>query len=113
LVHKNLWNKVGGYSETYSPGFYSDPDFAMKLWQNGVRDFKGFGKSLVYHFKCKSTGRVVKNDGRRTFMKTWGFTSSYLYKNVLRVGVPYQKNNPLTFNKGISYLISAAKSKMA
>lgn len=113
LVHKNLWNKVGGYSETYSPGFYSDPDFAMKLWQNGVRDFKGFGKSLVYHFKCKSTGRVVKNDGRRTFMKTWGFTSSYLYKNVLRVGVPYQKNNPLTFNKGIPYLISAAKSKMA
>lgn len=113
IVHINLWNKVGGYSEIYSPGFYSDPDFAMKLWQAGVRDFKGLGKSLVYHFKCKSTGRVIKNDGRKTFMQTWGFTSSYLYKNVLRVGVPFQQNTPLTFKKDISYLISVIKSKLA
>lgn len=113
IVHINLWKKVGGYSEIYSPGFYSDPDFAMKLWQAGVRDFKGLGKSLVYHFKCKSTGRVVKNNGRKTFMKTWGFTPSYLYKNVLRVGESSQTNTKLSFAKGLPYFISVIKSKLA
>lgn len=110
IVHRKLWDKVGGYSEAYSPGFYSDPDFAMKLWQAGVRDFRGLGKSLVYHFKCKSTGRVVRNDGRSTFMKTWGFTSAYLYKHVLKVGVPFNSAQPLTFPKGPSYWLSALKS---
>lgn len=113
IVHRNLWNKVGGYSVEYSPGFYSDPDFSMKLWQAGVRDFKGLGKSLVYHFKCKSTGRVQRNNGRKTFMKKWGFTPSYLYKHVLKVGEPLNGNTPLTFRKGLSYLISAFKAKIA
>ena len=37
VVSKRLWDKVGGYSEEFSPGMYSDPDFSMKLWQEGVR----------------------------------------------------------------------------
>jgi glycosyltransferase involved in cell wall biosynthesis len=113
IVHRNIWNQVGGYGEEYSPGFYSDPDFSMKLWRAGVRDFKGLGKSLVYHFKCKSTGRVQRNNGRKTFMKKWGFTPSYLYKQVLRVGAPYDTKQPLSFRKGLSYLVSAIKAKMA
>lgn len=28
IVHKEIWDKVSGYSEEFSPGFYSDPDFA-------------------------------------------------------------------------------------
>lgn len=110
IVHRSLWEKVGGYSEAYSPGFYSDPDFAMKLWKAGVRDFRGLGKSLVYHFKCKSTGRVERNDGRNTFMKTWGFTAAYLYKHVLKVGVSFNADKPLYFPKGPAYWLSALKS---
>ena len=113
IVHKTLWQKAGGYSTEFSPGFYSDPDFAMKLWNLGVRDFRGFGKSLVYHFKCKSTGRVVRNNGRKTFMKKWGISSSFLYKHVLRMGEPCREFVPLTFNKGIAYFISRIKSKLA
>ncbi|MES2691255.1 MAG: glycosyltransferase family 2 protein [Bacteroidota bacterium] len=113
IVHKNTWNKAGGYSEEYSPGFYSDPDFSMKLWMAGVRDFKGLGKSLVYHFKCKSTGRVQRNNGRKTFMKKWGFTPSYLYKNIIKVGEPFNTHVPLVFNKGFSYLVSMLKAKLA
>ena len=41
LVHRDLWNKVGGFSEEYFPGTGSDPDFNMKLWNIGVRIFKG------------------------------------------------------------------------
>jgi glycosyltransferase involved in cell wall biosynthesis len=112
-VHKSLWQSVGGYSVEFSPGFYSDPDFAMKLWQLGVRDFRGLGKSLVYHFKCKSTGRVVKNDGRKTFMKKWGFSASFFYKKVLRMGEAYNPDIKLKFNKGIAYFVSHLKSRMA
>ena len=44
VVSKRLWDKVGGYSEEFSPGMYSDPDFSMKLWQEGVRHFKVYQK---------------------------------------------------------------------
>ena len=72
VVHKKWWDAVGGYSEEFSPGMSSDDDFAMKMWYAGCRIFKGIGASRVYHFISKSTGRVVKNDGRRQFLNKWG-----------------------------------------
>lgn len=105
IVHKELWNLVGGYSEEFSPGFGSDPDFSRKLWEVGVRDFKGIGKSLVYHFQSKSTVRVAKNDGRKTFAIKWGIPISYFYKNVLQLGQPYQKKI-LKMDKNLSYKIA-------
>ena len=46
LVHKDIWNKVGGFSEEFNPGMGSDPDFNMKLWNEGIRIFKGMGNCL-------------------------------------------------------------------
>jgi hypothetical protein len=108
IVHKSIWDQVGGYDEAYSPGFYSDPDFAMKLWQIGVRDFKGIGNSLVYHFMCKSTGRVERNNGRKTFAQKWGIPASFLYKVMLRMGEEIKhpeelKDVPFT-RKWIAYI---------
>ncbi len=90
VVPRELWNLVGGYSVEFSPGMYSDPDFSMKLWKAGVREFRGVAESRVYHFQAKSTHRVVKNDGRRQFASKWGVPSSFFYKAVLRMGSPYQ-----------------------
>ena len=39
LVPIKTWNKVGGFSEEYTYGLGSDPDFNMKLWNIGVRLF--------------------------------------------------------------------------
>ena len=50
LVHKDIWDKVGGFSEEYFPGTGSDPDFNMKLWNIGIRIFKGINDFKVYHF---------------------------------------------------------------
>ena len=58
VVHRSLWDKVGGYSNEFSPGMYSDPDFSMKCWQAGVRLFKGISRSRVYHFGSISVKRV-------------------------------------------------------
>ena len=62
VVHRDVWFQVGGYSNEFSPGMSSDNDFSMKLWQAGCRHFIGVGNALVYHFQCKSTGKVVKNE---------------------------------------------------
>ncbi|MDH5644138.1 MAG: glycosyltransferase, partial [Gemmatimonadota bacterium] len=85
IVPKKLWDLVGGYSVELSPGMYSDPDFSRKLWEAGVRLFKGCGRSRVFHFMCKSTGRIVKNDGRRQFRKKWGIPSSKFTRYYLKI----------------------------
>ena len=50
LIHIDLWNKVGGFSEEFNPGFASDPDLNMKLWEKGVRIFKGVSNSQSLSF---------------------------------------------------------------
>jgi glycosyltransferase involved in cell wall biosynthesis len=86
VVHKDLWDAVGGYSVEFSPGMYSDPDFSMKLWQAGVRLFKGLGDSRVYHFGSISVKRVKQNKGYFQFIRKWGMTSSTLSRYYLRRG---------------------------
>lgn len=106
LMPKLWWIKIGGFSSEFSPGMYSDPDLSMKLWDAGIREFHGIGNSLVYHFQAKSTGRVVKNDGRKMFKQKWGISANFFYKNYLRMGTPinekltdYQNNTKLFFEK--------------
>jgi len=89
IVRRNWWNRVGGYSLEFSPGMASDNDFAMKMWQAGCRIFKGVGASRIYHFVSKSTGRIVKNNGRMQFLQKWGIKQSTFDKYYLHRGKPY------------------------
>lgn len=91
IVSTKTWDIVGGYSIEFSPGMYSDPDFSMKLWKYGVRIFKGVGKSKVYHFQSKSTGKVKKNDGNKTFLIKWGISAKVFYRYLLRMGSNYEE----------------------
>lgn len=93
VVHKDVWNLVGGYSTEFSPGMYSDPDFSMKLWKAGIRTFKGIGKSRVYHFSFTSTNRIKKNNGYYMFIAKWGTTSRIFTQQYLKRGAEY--NGPL------------------
>lgn len=86
LVHRRWWHAVGGYSIEFSPGMSSDNDFSMKMWAAGCRIFLGVGDSLVYHFMCKSTGRIIKNNGRKQFLRKWKMTSSLFDQYYLRRG---------------------------
>ncbi|MEI7983405.1 MAG: glycosyltransferase [Bacteroidota bacterium] len=89
-IHKNLWNIVGGLSIEYTPGMYSDPDFMMKLWQAGVRYFKGVSNSRSYHFISRSVRRVKKNNGRKQFLKKWGISNSTFCRYYLHMGEPFK-----------------------
>ena len=94
VIHKDLWNKIGGFSEEFFPGTGSDPDLNMKLWIEGVRIFKGVGNCKVYHFGSIVTRKKFKNDksvitdsgskGGKTFLKKWGFSIKFFTKYYLR-----------------------------
>lgn len=89
IVHKDIWDLVGGYSVEFSPGMYSDPDFSAKLWMAGVRVFKGLSASRVYHFEARSTSRIKKNKGSEQFLFKWGITSASFMRNILKRGMPF------------------------
>ena len=94
IVHKETWNKVGGFSEEFFPGTGSDPDLNMKLWNAGVRIFKGVGNCKVYHFGSIVTRKKFKKDknvitesgskGGKIFLKKWGFSIKFFTKYYLR-----------------------------
>lgn len=93
IVHRDMWDLVGGYSVELSPGMYSDPDFSAKLWKAGVRIFKGIDASRVYHFEARSTRRIVKNDGSTQFLRKWGITSASFMRDVLHRGDPWTEKH--------------------
>jgi glycosyltransferase involved in cell wall biosynthesis len=90
IVHRDVWDLVGGYSVEFSPGMYSDPDFSMKLWNIGVRYFKGVSNSRVYHFGSKSVSRIKKNPGYYRFISKWGITTSTLTTHYIKTGMKFQ-----------------------
>lgn len=89
IVHRDVWDLVGGYSVELSPGMYSDPDFTAKLWLCGIRLMKGLSASRVYHFETKSTGRIRKNMGQMQFLLKWGMTNSTFRKVFTYKGIDF------------------------
>jgi len=126
LVHKDIWEKVGGWSEEFSPTGGDDTDFAMKLWKMNIRIFKGLGKSLAYHFgsittrkKDKSLFTYLGSRGNKIFLKKWGVSINFFEKVYLKSGL--DKNKKLIFNKyhapltdpikNLNYYIDLIKTK--
>ena len=92
LIHKSIWNKIGGFSKEFDPGYASDTDITMKLWKIGIRTFKGINKFRVYHFGSITTRKkreLVRNQGHRLFLKKWGISSNLFIKFYLRSNTLY------------------------
>ncbi len=94
VMHRDVWDLIGGYSVEFSPGLYSDPDLSAKLWMAGVREFRGVGRSRVYHFTSKTVGRIEPNQGRRQFLAKWGMVPSTFYRFCLDKGGEYSGERP-------------------
>ncbi len=114
LIHKEIWNKIGGFSEEFNPGIGSDPDLNMKLWNEGVRIFKGLSQFKVYHFGSVSLRKktnLKQNRGSKTFLKKWGITTNFFKKYYLKSDTPYL--GPLSDpNKNLNYYISLIVCKI-
>ncbi|NMN68000.1 GT2 family glycosyltransferase [Candidatus Pelagibacter ubique] len=99
LIHKDLWDKVGGFSEEYFPGTGSDPDLNMKLWKEGVRIFKGINNFKVYHFgsivtrKYKNHPTIKTESGSRgakIFLIKWRISISFFKEFFLKSDKIYE-----------------------
>tara|TARA_S200000501_G_scaffold248145_1_gene232452 strand:- start:411 stop:1301 length:891 start_codon:yes stop_codon:yes gene_type:complete len=99
LIHKDIWKKVGGFSEEYFPGTGSDPDLNMKLWKNGVRIFKGINDFKVYHFGSIVTRRykdhpTIKTEsgsrGAKIFLLKWGVSIDFFKKYIINSDTLYK-----------------------
>ena len=120
LIHKETWDKVGGFSEEFFPGTGSDPDLNMKLWKKGVRIFKGINEFKVYHFGSIVT-RKYKNHptirtesgskGSKIFLLKWGisikFFKKYFMKSDTKYDGPVEKPK-----KTISFIIGLIVCKI-
>tara|TARA_B100000029_G_scaffold498327_1_gene567015 strand:- start:1479 stop:2342 length:864 start_codon:yes stop_codon:yes gene_type:complete len=120
LIHKNTWNKIGGFSEEYFPGTGSDPDLNKKLWDIGVRIFKGLQHFKVYHFGSIVTRQKEKkyntitesgNRGSKIFLLKWGISIKFFKKYYLKSDTIYDGalEEP---NKSISYFVDLIKCKI-
>ena len=120
LIHKQIWEKIGGFSEEFSPGTGSDPDLNMKLWKIGVRIFKGLNNCKVYHFGSIVT-RNYKDDpniktesgskGGKIFLLKWGIKIKFFKKFFLRSDQKY--DGPLKKpEKNLSFLTQLILCKL-
>ena len=120
LIHKDLWNEVGGFSEEFSPGMGSDPDLNMKLWKSGVRTFKCLNKSRVYHFGSVTIHKNQKSFFKRNqgsiankiFLLKWGISIKFFKKYYLKSHL-FHNNNLSEPKKDFYYYIDLIKDKIS
>ena len=116
MIHKEVWNKVGGFSEEFFPGSASDPDFNMKLWKSGIRIFKGINDFKVYHFGSKVLRKKINklkisnkfgSIGAKIFLLKWGISIKFFKRFYLNSNSRYIEplNNPKIDIKYIFYFI--------
>ena len=120
LIHKDLWNEVGGFSEEFSPGMGSDPDLNMKLWKAGVRIFRCISKSRVYHFGSVTIHKnqktfFKKNQGsiaNKIFLLKWGVSINFFKKHYLKSHLFHNEklNEP---KKNLLYFVDFIKDKFS
>jgi glycosyltransferase involved in cell wall biosynthesis len=120
LIHKTIWDKVGGFSEEFYPGTGSDPDLNMKLWKSGVRIFKGINDFKVYHFgsivtrKYKDHPNLTTETGSRggkIFLLKWGISIKFFKKFIMQSDTRYLGAlcDP---KKNVNYLINILINKL-
>ena len=120
LVHRDTWKNVGGLSEEYFPGTGSDPDFNKKLWDKGIRIFKGINDFKVYHFGSivlrKKLNNIKKKNkygskGAKLFLLKWGISIKFFKKFYLRSNEHY--DGPLLEpSKNIKFYLSLLVCKI-
>ena len=116
LIHRDIWKKVGGFSEEFNPGDGSDPDFCMKLWNENVRIFKAVSKFKVYHFSSATTRKrnIKLNKGTKLFTLKYGFNPKFFRKYYLQGDKLTEYKGPLKnpkfkFDMIINYFLNKLK----
>ena len=126
LIHKETWKKVNGWSEEFFPTGGDDTDFLVKLWNSGVRIFKGLGNCSVYHFGSITTRKKDKqlftylgSKANKIFIRKWSMSINFFENNYLKSGYKNKKmivneyDGPLTSpKKNYAFLLNKIKFRI-
>lgn len=67
MIRRALWERVGGFSEEFAPGYFEDTDLAMKVQETG-HSVLYVPQSVVYHFEGQ-TGGTSPASGAKSFQE--------------------------------------------
>ena len=121
VIHKDIWNSVGGFSLEFWPGAGTDPDLAMKLWKHGVRIFKGINDFKVYHFGSVISRKSEKNTkekkwsgtkASKMFLLKWGISMKFFKKFIIMSNTKYLGELPDKPKINFTYILSMFLNKI-
>ena len=80
MLRTDLWNTLGGFDPTFSPGYYEDVDFCMRVRRMNLQ-VRAVSSAFVMHLEGGSHGIVpedvssiksAQNTNQHVFAKKWG-----------------------------------------
>lgn len=77
LLPKKIFEATDGYDERFSPAYYEDTDWFLRIRQAGFGHVRT-GRAVVYHGESQTTQRLgIRNtafeESRKKFVEKWGF----------------------------------------
>lgn len=81
LVRREAWNKISGLDERFSPGYYEDDDFSLRLLQAGFR-LVLCHDCFIFHYlgtsfrKKKDEFYELLSRNQSIFYEKWGFCTT-------------------------------------
>jgi len=91
MTSKLLWNKIGGFDNLYSPGYYEETDYCMKLRKNCYKViYQHLAKIIHFEFTSTNQDKAIslQRKNHKTFFARWDkkLKTHYtpLNKNILK-----------------------------
>ncbi len=109
LIKKEVFDKIGGLDERFSPGNYEDDDFCLRAQLAGYKTVIA-KDAFIHHFGSKSfkangdkayAERLMKN--RNIFIEKWGATPDEIWLHNKKIK-PHQIYYPIDKNSFLKHL---------
>jgi O-antigen biosynthesis protein len=55
LTRRSTWNKLCGFDEAFTPAYYEETDYCLRLWENGLRVVYE-PSAVILHYEFASSG---------------------------------------------------------
>lgn len=125
ILSREIFEKLGGFDEIFSPGYFEDTDLAFRIRQMGLRTVYQ-PKSELFHFEGISSGNDLSSGmkkyqeiNKKTFFERWGnilekenyndFDGQLFFardKSIARKVVLFMDHNIPTFDKDAGSFIA-------
>jgi len=74
MTSKSIWNEIGGFDTLYSPGYYEETDYCMKLRENGYRVmYQPLARIIHYEFTSSNRDKAIfmQKTNHKKFFARW------------------------------------------